>query len=92
MTFQNLSILPKSEFFHVKKGNEDELLIQQLYRVEGTMPLIVEQFGRISNGTFIDQRDTSITSRRRHDLFGLHLKASMVITDNDTLEHLTDYR
>lgn len=56
------------------------------------MPMIVENFGRIANGVFIDFRKTPITSRRRSNLFGLRLNASMVITDNDTLNHLTDYR
>lgn len=67
-------------------------MIQQFYRIEMAMPMIVENFGCISNGIFIDYRNISITSRRRSNLFGLHLNASMVITDNDTLNHLTDYR
>lgn len=75
-----------------KDSEKNDFVIQQLYRVDMRMSLIVEQFGRISNGEFVDYRDTPITSRRRHNLFGLKLKASMVITDNDTLDHLTDYR
>lgn len=70
----------------------NNFLIQQMYRIDMEMPLIIENFGQISNGVFIDQRITPITSRRRSNLFGLRLNASMVITDNDTLNHLTDYR
>lgn len=93
-TFQTLSILPKSEIYHMKmvQGTPDNMIVQQIYRVDVSKPLIVEPFGDIQNGKFIDYRSTSITSRRRQNLFGLHLKASMVVTNNDTLNHLTDYR
>lgn len=67
-------------------------VIQQFYRISMAMPLIFENFGRISNGVFLDHRITPITSRRRSNLLGLCLNASMVITDNDTVNHLTDYR
>lgn len=81
------------EIFYLKKKNTfDNLIIHQMYRVDITMPLIVEIFGEIRNGQFIDYRSNPITSRRRQNLFGLHLKASMVVTNNDTLNHLTDYR
>lgn len=90
---QNLNISPKSEFFYMRKENTgNSFMIQQFYRIEMAMPMIVENFGRITNGIFIDYRSTSITSRRRSNLFGLRLNASMVITDNDTMNHLTDYR
>lgn len=73
-----------------KMGNSFE--VQQFYRIGMARPMIVENFGRITNDVFIDYRDTPITSRRRSNLCGLKLNASMVITDNDTLNHLTDYR
>lgn len=73
-------------------NGQNELNVHQIYRPDMTMPLIIEQFGRISNGDFIDLRDIFITSRRRCNLFGLTLKASMVLTNNDTLNHLTDYQ
>ena len=75
-----------------KEETENSFMIQQFYRIDMSMPMIVENFGRILNGIFIDFRNTPITSRRRSNLFGLHLNASMVVTDNDTLNHLTDYR
>lgn len=91
--FQNLTIPLNSEIYYVKKlATSDNFEIQQIYRIEMNMPLIIEQFGIISNEQFIDDRVTSITSRRRQNLFGLSLKASMVVTNNSTLQHLTDYR
>lgn len=90
---QNLNISPKSEFFYMRKENTgNDFMIHQFYRIEMEMPIIVENFGRIVDDIFIDFRPTPITSRRRSNLFGLHLNASMVITDNDTLNHLTDYK
>lgn len=92
--FQNLSILPKSEIYYMKKSNTlNNLQIQQIYRIDMSMPLIIEQFGEITDDSnFIDYRSSYITSRRRQNLFGMHFKASMVVTDNDTLDHLTDYQ
>lgn len=71
---------------------ENDIEIEQIYRIDMTMPLIIERYGRISDGTFIDYRSTSITSQRRRKLLGHRLKASMVVTNNDTLNHLTDYQ
>lgn len=67
-------------------------VIHQIYRVDVSMPLILEPFGNIENGQFIDGRSKQITSQRRQNLLGLRLKASMVVTNNDTLNHLSDYR
>lgn len=74
------------------QDNPDDLVIHQIYRIDMSMSLIFEPFGNIESGQFTDYRSTSITSRRRQNLSGLHLKASMVVTNNDTMNHLTDYR
>lgn len=66
--------------------------VLQIYRIGPETPLIVEPFGTIGNNHFIDLRSTSITSRRRINLSGYNFKASMVLTNNDTLNHLNDYR
>lgn len=76
----------------IAANTTDFWIVEQIYRVDISMPLIQEQFGVIKNLEFIDYRSTSITSRRRQNLFGLHLRASMVVTNNDTLNHLSDYR
>lgn len=56
--------------------------------------LIEEIYGKWSNenNSFTDLRSTKITSRRRQNLRRTILKASMVITNNDTLNHLDDYQ
>lgn len=56
--------------------------------------LIEEVYGKWSkeNNSFQDLRLVKITSRRRQNLRLTNLKASMVITNNDTLNHLDDYQ
>lgn len=76
-----------------KPSTANNSRIQQVYRAAVSMPLIIEQVGEItSEWKFIDLRSSSVTSRRRQNLFGIYFKASMVVTDNDTLDHLTDYQ
>lgn len=92
-TLENSPILPRSEIFYIYSDRLSEVhFIKQLYRAAMLEPIIIEMFGIIANDSFIDQRVTSITSRRRQDLRGIKIEASMVITNNDTLNHLTDYR
>lgn len=57
-------------------------------------PLIREVYGEWFkvNDSFVDYRKIKITSRRRRDLMGAQLKASMVVTNSDTLNHLEDYQ
>lgn len=90
-TINNLSLSPKSEIFYIMK-QDSSFEIQQIYRVDMSMPLIFEQFGTIVGGQLMDDRMSPISSQRRTDLLGLTLKASMVFTNNDTINHLTDYR
>lgn len=57
-------------------------------------PLIIETFGEWNemNDTFSDLRKNKITSRRRQNLLGAKLTASMVVTNNETMNHLEDYQ
>lgn len=54
-------------------------------------PLIIELYGVWSNNTLTNYLTTHVTSRRRQNLKGAFLKASMVVMDNDTLNHLEDF-
>lgn len=56
--------------------------------------LITESFGKwlkVSD-SFKDLRVIKVTSKRRRDLMGAELKASLVVTNNETLKHLEDYQ
>lgn len=59
-----------------------------VYRTAINQPLIVEKF--LPN-SLNDGNEYTIISRRRN-LGGIELRASMVVTNNDSLNHLTDYR
>lgn len=51
----------------------------------------MEEFGILSSNQFARFSNESQTFRRRN-LNGLHLNAAMVVTNNDTLAHLNDYK
>lgn len=54
---------------------------------------IREKLGHWNSLTgFVDVRTTKILSRRRSDLRGKELILSVVIPNNDTINHLTDYK
>ncbi len=59
-----------------------------VYRTAINQPLIVETFYQNS---LSDGRELTAISRRRN-LGGIELRASMVVTNNDSLNHLDDYR
>lgn len=93
--FSTLEVFPKSEIFYLTDSNvAEKLLLRQLYRTGIDRPLVIECYGEIdiAEESFADYRTTAITSRRRQNLQGLTLQASMVITNNDTLNHLSDHR
>lgn len=92
--FQNYPILPSAEIFFFFTANDNEIFVKQIYRVAEDFPLIEEIYGKYStkNDTFVDLRSHPVTSRRRRNLMGAQLNASLVVTHNDTLQHLHDYQ
>lgn len=91
--FKHFPILPRSEIFFIACEDDSKLYgIKEVYRTSLDQPLLLENIGTIFNVTFNDMRTSLITSRRRQDLRGVKLRASMVVTNNDTLNHLTDYQ
>lgn len=59
-----------------------------VYRTAIDQPLIIEKF--LPN-SLKDENELTARSRRRN-LNGIELRASMVVTNNDSLNHLNDYR
>ncbi len=58
-----------------------------VYRMGKNEPLIIDEF------SYSDVETTDLTLvLRRKNLKGFQLKASMVILNNDSLNHLDDYR
>lgn len=87
--FKNFPILPSSEIFYFDKN-----VIKQIYRVSADSSLIHETYGKYfsENDSFVDLRDEIVTSKRRRNLMGTRLNATLVITNNQTLDHLNDYQ
>ena len=56
--------------------------------------ILYETFGKWFkiNDSIVDLRKIKVTSRRRQNLHGALLTASMVITNNNSLNHLDDHK
>lgn len=91
-TLVDITIPINSEFYWLDYDVSSTFNIIQMYTASATATMIMENVGRIVDNEFIDFRSTRIVSERRKNLLGMHFKASMVVTNNDTLNHLTDYR
>lgn len=89
-----IAIPINSELYWLERDAEQNVVnIKEVYCISvRSISLMMENVGRIIDNEFIDLRWTPITSLRRKNLYGLDLRASMVVTNNDTLIHLTDYR
>lgn len=83
-----------SEVFLILSECEDcaQFSIERVYKIHRHAPLTAERYGIWSNKTFNSLLNYPITSRRRQNLHKSVLRASMVITHNDSLNHLDDYR
>ncbi|XP_058463500.1 ionotropic receptor 75a-like [Malaya genurostris] len=88
----DLPVLVSSEVFLFIKRGTDHFLINQIYKTGVSSSLVVELFGTWINGSLIDERNLAVTSTRRLNLRGHTLRASMVVTNPETLHHLTDYK
>lgn len=71
-----------------------ELYLLAVYKIDkNEKQLIYEDFGYWSqfNG-FVDQRTTKILARRRRNLRGKVLTASIVLRNNDSMNRMDDMR
>ncbi|XP_058123005.1 ionotropic receptor 75a-like [Anopheles ziemanni] len=93
-----LPLLVSSEVFVPLNEGLNAMRFVQVYKVSNDADLLTEQFAlwtRDQSGAkaeLIDLREKTVTSVRRKNLLGHSLRASMVITDPDTVNHLTDYK
>lgn len=87
-------IFPMSEIYYAYSAlNSDDISIKMIYKISQNSDIIFDEFGTFYlNGTFDDKRSTSNIIQSRQYLTGHEFKASMVITNNDSLNHLSDYR
>lgn len=92
--FEFLDILVDSEIMLANREKKrDRYEVVKIYKRRNVLPVISEQLGNWSlEQGFRLVRNPEITSRQRKDLMGTELKTCMVITHNDSLNHLTDKR
>ena len=64
-----------------------------MFRIDLRQSIVEEIYGswHSNNNSLIDLRKVTITSRRRQNLNGTILNASMVMLNPDTINHLEDY-
>nr|QGW45454.1 ionotropic receptor 75d [Bradysia odoriphaga] len=86
--FKDSAILPNSEVYFITRADNKTYNFAEVYRSAINQPLIVEMF--LMN-SLSDSHGLTRISRRR-SLNGIELRASMVVTNNDSLSHLDDYR
>ncbi|XP_037036713.1 ionotropic receptor 75a-like [Bradysia coprophila] len=86
--FHNCPIMPMSQVFFISDSfAKNHFLVKQVYRLGMNEPLIIEDF------PYPHVKTTDLTAvLRRQNFHGYQLRASMVILDNDSLNHLDDYR
>ncbi|XP_049294901.1 ionotropic receptor 75a-like [Anopheles funestus] len=96
---KELPVLVSSEVFVMLKEDNNSIRFVQVYRVSRSTELLTENYALwkrstigVDVGQMIDLRTQKVTSVRRKDLRGHPLRASMVITNPDTMNHLTDYK
>ncbi|XP_076290416.1 ionotropic receptor 75a-like [Lasioglossum baleicum] len=88
--FKNARVLPDSEvFLAISRANFTE--IRSIYRRSLFGEVVIEDRGTWTADQGLSTGDVLPTSRRRRDLYGTLLKSCIVITDPDTINHLTDY-
>ncbi|KAJ3637008.1 hypothetical protein MTP99_000505 [Tenebrio molitor] len=85
-------LLPNVEAFSAT-FTEESVALQQAYKVGKINELTWESYGNWSSGGGLFEYYATVpTPQRRADLQGAHLDVVIVIYENDTWNHLTDYR
>nr|QNL15110.1 ionotropic receptor 75u [Aulacocentrum confusum] len=90
--FEALQVYPDSEVTVGQRIDENFINIISMYRPGPSGNIILEDRGFWSDLEGLQISDKNPTSRRRQDLQGTHLKSCLVMTDLDTLNHLSDYK
>ncbi|XP_053674588.1 ionotropic receptor 75a-like [Anopheles nili] len=94
---RDLPVLVSSEIFVMVRDDDGSLNFMQVYKVSKDAELRTENYAvwrsnSTNGGKMTDLRVQKVTSVRRKNLYDHFLRASMVITNPDTINHLTDYK
>ncbi|XP_046427591.1 uncharacterized protein LOC124183304 isoform X3 [Neodiprion fabricii] len=89
--FANMSIFPDSDVIIGQRVKSDFIKLISIYRPSNARNLVIEDRGYWKDGLGITLTSTRISSVRRKNLQGTPLKSCLVITDPDSINHLTDF-
>ncbi|XP_032690864.1 probable glutamate receptor [Odontomachus brunneus] len=89
--FESLAVYPDSDVILARRLDGDFLELTSVYRPSPQRGVIWENRGNwtIENGLLM--RTFDVASVRRRNLHQTELKSCLVITDPDTIDHLTDF-
>ncbi|XP_063975807.1 uncharacterized protein LOC135161814 [Diachasmimorpha longicaudata] len=85
-------IFPDSEVIVGQRLNKTTVELSSIYRPSSDHSVIIEDLGSWEDGSGFRLCSHDHSSRRRVNLRGTVLKTSLVMTDLNTLNHLTDYQ
>ncbi|KAG5344282.1 GRID2 protein, partial [Acromyrmex heyeri] len=90
--FEDLAIYPDSDVVFARRFDSDFLQLTSVYRPSPQRTVIWENRGNwtIQNGLQMSTFD--VASARRRNLQQSHLKSCLVMTNPDTINHLTDFK
>ncbi|XP_018053495.1 PREDICTED: glutamate receptor-like [Atta colombica] len=90
--FEGLAIYPDSDVIFARRFDNDFLQLTSVYRPSPQRTVIWENRGNwtIKNGLQMSTFD--VASARRRNLQQSHLKSCLVMTDPNTINHLTDFK
>lgn len=86
--FANIRVLMDSRIYLFIFDEESQVEVNMVYRLSMQTDLIFKYLGVYVIGS----SELKVNSLMRYNLNGLKLRASLVITNNDTLNHLHDYK
>ncbi|XP_056633934.1 ionotropic receptor 75a-like [Diorhabda sublineata] len=91
--FKNLDILIDSDVTLCQNLHNDTVAVTKIFKYRSNYPIEIENAGYwTKNGGYNDLDMEKIAVRRRRNMKGATLNTCVVVTNNDTLNHLTDKR
>lgn len=77
----------------IAEATNDGFSLKQFYKIESTSAEIIhERYGKWKpESGIVDERSSSVVSRRRMDLRGRTITSSYVATNSNSRNHLTDF-
>lgn len=92
--FSNLDILVDSDVLFATQNKQESYILNKIYKMaEQSSSITIEDMGNWDTGLGLTiTEEETIVARRRKNLMGTVLNTCIVITNNDSMRHLTDKR